>query len=170
MMLLSIVLPLLPTATVLSEEANQSFSVRAADISGHGGGAISLAGGGAYNLNTEPKFLHAAGSFKCTGTVVDGPLKGCQAGTNGRWHGWQLLTESNFRCVGQASGEPQDKVFTDDKTVAMQASFYLQGERADQPVTVRMWVSQVDQSDYNVGTQNVWVQGVGCGNAITNFN
>ncbi len=52
----------------------------------------------------------------------------------------------------------------------MLADFYMQGNGNDEPVSVRMWVSEVDEASDFTGTQNIWVQGVGCGDAIANFN
>jgi hypothetical protein len=34
----------------------------------------------------------------------------------------------------------------------------------------RELVSEVDEASDLDGTQNVWIQGVGCGDAIANFN
>lgn len=172
---LAIALMLLPMSTALSQEAHQSFGFRAASISGHlTGGEVSLSGGGAYDPTTG--FIQAGGSFRCIETVANGPLTGCQAGQGGRWHAFLLETgqgqsfRGQFRCVGQETGEVQKFAVTDDNTVAMRADFYLQGGRNDEPVTVRMFVSEVDEASDFDGTQNVWIQGVGCGEAIANFN
>ena len=174
MTLLAIALPLLQISTAFGQEAYQSFGFRAASISGHAnGGALSLAGGGAYNPTTG--FIQAGGSFRCIVTVANGPLSGCQAGQGGRWHAFLLETGQaqgfggQFRCVGQETGEKQKFAITDDNTVAMRADFYLQGAN-DEPIPMRMFVSQVDEASDFAGTQNVWVQGVGCGDAIANFN
>ncbi len=59
---------------------------------------------------------------------------------------------------------------TDDNTVVMIADFYRQGDGIDESFTARMFVSEVDEALDLPGTQNVWIQGVGCGDAIANFN
>ncbi len=169
MTVLAIALLLLPMSTALGQEAHQAFGFKAATISGQPtGGAVSLAGGGAYDPTTG--FVQAGGSFQCIAAVANGPLNGCQAGQGGHWRALLLLASSNFRCVGQQSGEVQKVAVTDDNTVAMLADFYLRGTGNDAPVTVRMFVSEVDEAPDFLGTQNIWIQGVGCGDAIANFN
>lgn len=164
-------------STVLGQEARQSFGFRAASISGQpAGGALSLAGGGAYDPTTG--FIQAGGSFRCIETVSNGPLNGCEAGQGGHWQGVHLVlpgdaqSQRQFRCVGQQSGEVQKFAVTDDNTLVMHARFYLRGDGGnDGPfITVRMFVSETDEAPDFTGDQKVWVQGVGCGDAIANFN
>ncbi len=183
--LLAIALPLLPMSTAFGQEAhgNQAFGFRAPSVTGHivGGvvtGEVSLAGGGAYDTTTG--FIHAGGSFKCIETVTNpgATLNGCLAGQGGRWHALTLLPQRQFRCTGQPLVEGQKIAKTDDNTVVMVAHFFLQGE--DEPrAAVEMFVSQVDEAPAGLpgtpsgtlpGNQKAWIQGVGCGDAIANFN
>ena len=184
MTLLAIALPLLPMSTAFAQEAhgNQAFGFRAPSISGHinaGGGAVSLSGGGAYDPATG--FIHAGGSFRCiadfpaAGTELP-PLAGCKAGQGGTWIATALLPSRNFRCRGggKTGPEPVDKtVNSDDKTVVMTVDFYLLRGR-NEPVAVEgsMFVSQIDEATdaANPGIQNVWINRIGCGEAIANFN
>ena len=173
--LLAIALLLLPISTALSQEAHQSFGFKAASITGHivrgvVAGEVSLAGGGVYDPATG--FIHAGGSFKCIETVTNpgASLYGCQAGQGGHWQALTLLQQRVFRCTGQPQTEPQKIAVTDDNTVVMVALFYLRGAGNDEPVEVEMFVSEVDEAADLRSTQSVWVQGVGCGRAIANFN
>lgn len=59
---------------------------------------------------------------------------------------------------------------TDDNTVVILADFYRQGDGIDESFMAKMFVSEDDEAPDLPGTQNVWIQGVGCGEAIANFN
>ena len=170
MTLLAIALPFLPMSTAFGQEAQQAFGFRTAEVTGHliGGvpqGAVSLAGGGAYDPASP--IIHAGGSFKCTQTVTNpgAALYGCQAGQGGDWHALTMIPSREFRCFGNPGARPT--AVTDDNTVVMGAHFYVQGE--DEPRLVEMFVSRDDEYP-SPDDQKVWVQGVGCGDAIANFN
>ena len=51
----------------------------------------------------------------------------------------------------------------------IQADFYRAGDANDESFSAQMIVSSRDIADDIQGTQNVWVQGVGCGAAIVHF-
>ena len=52
----------------------------------------------------------------------------------------------------------------------IRADFYRQGDGVHESFTALMIVSSVDLDPDQPGIQNVWVQGVGCGEALVNFN
>lgn len=129
---------------------------------------VSLAGGGVYDPTTG--FIKAEGSFHCIETVgnQNSGLYPCEAGQSGHWHAVTLLASRLLRCIG--APEPQNSVGTDDDTVVFTATFYLRGSGNPETRLVEVFVSNVDEKAYYEGIQNVWVQGVGCGDAIATFN
>jgi hypothetical protein len=171
MMLLTIALSLLPMSSALSQEAQQSFGFTAPLISGFLTGSAFLTGGGAYDLESE--FLKTGGGFRCLTDINQGPLTGCKAGEGIRWDAkegeTQLLECFNFKCTG-ATTEQLKTACTDDNTVVMFADFYRQGDGVDESFTAHMFVSAEDEAPDLPGIQNVWIEGVGCGEAIANFN
>jgi hypothetical protein len=167
MTLLVLVLTLLPMSLVFGSKARDSFGVNSANISGFPTGVASLTGGGAYQL--QGSFIRAGGSFKCTADIQQGPLTGCLAGQGVRWDPVALLVSTTFKCTG-ADGETLKTAVTDDNTVAMVADFYREGDGVDESFTAKMFVSAVDEAPDLTGDQKVWIQGVGCGDAIANFN
>ena len=50
------------------------------------------------------------------------------------------------------------------------ADFYRAGDGNDESFTAQMIVSADDIAPDIGGIQNVWIQGVGCASAITNFS
>lgn len=163
--LLAIALTLLPMASVSGQGARQSFGFNSDTISGFPGGrAVNLTGGGAYDL---PAFLHAGGSFTCLTNITAGLFAGCQAGEGVRWDAVALLPSTTFKCTG-ATSEAVKTAFTDDDTVVLKADFYRQGDGNVASFTAKMFVSSVDEA--SGFASKVWVQGVGCGEAIANFN
>jgi len=158
--LLLLVTPLLATAA-----ARTGFGFNAPTITGiANGGAVSLTGGGAYQL---PDFVHSAGGFSCLAPVNNGPLRGCQTGEGVRWDTAALLRSTQFRCVGTDSLKTAT---TGAHTVVLQADFYRAGDGIDESFTAQMIVSDTDLAPDVAGIQNVWVQGVGCGSATVNFS
>ena len=81
----------------------------------------------------------------------------------------ELLPSFQFKCTGAVS-EPLKTAVTDGNTVVLVADFYRQGDGNEESFTARMFVSAVDEAPDLTGIQNVWIQGVGCGDAIVNFN
>jgi hypothetical protein len=59
---------------------------------------------------------------------------------------------------------------TSSNTVVLVSDFYRQGDGNDESFTAKMIVSSSDLDPVLPGVQNVWIQGVGCGSAIVNFN
>jgi hypothetical protein len=153
----------------VSAEGNQAFGFNAPLVSGFPGGrSVELTGGGAYNL---PDFVHSGGGFRCLSDITAGPFNGCLTGQGVRWDTAMLLTAppNGFKCTGAAT-EALKTVKTGDKTVVLLADFYRQGDGNDESFTAQMIVSETDLADDIEGVQNVWIQGVGCGPAIANFN
>jgi len=166
----ALALALLPSWSAFGKEARQSFGFNAASIKGFRTGEAFLTGGGAYDPETG--FLKTGGGFRCLADINQGPLTGCKAGEGIRWDAADvapLLPSFQFKCTG-AVGEPLKTAVTDGNTVVMIADFYRQGDGVDESFTAKMFVSAVDEAPDLPGIQNVWIQGVGCGEAIVNFN
>ena len=144
------------------------FGFNAPFISGFStGGAVFLTGGGAYDPeHPDNGFLKSGGHFRCLEDINNGPLTGCKAGEGVRWDAVMLLPSFTFKCTGADGLKP---VVTSDDTVVMIADFYRQGDGNIESFTAHMFVSEVDQATDLDGIQNIWIQGVGCGEAIANF-
>ena len=161
------------TALALSASAlaasggRTGFGFNARDISGFPTGSATLTGGGAYNPVSG--FVHSAGGFRCTSDVHQGPLAGCLAGEGVRWDTVDLRRSTSFKCTG-AAAELLKTVSTDENTVGLDADFYRAGDGNDESFTAQMIVSADDIAPDIGGIQNVWIQGVGCTSAITNFS
>ena len=167
---MALALALLPVSSAFGEEARQSFGFNAVSIKGFPTGEAFLTGGGAYDPETG--FLKTGGGFRCLANINQGPLAGCKAGEGIRWDaadGAPLLPSFQFKCTG-AAGEVLKTAVTDGNTVVMIADFYRQGDGVDESFTAKMFVSAVDEAPDLPGIQNVWIQGVGCSEAIVNFN
>jgi hypothetical protein len=161
-----------PASKALNSGGNNAFGFNSPEIAGFPTGHASLNGGGAYNLAT--RFVNSGGGFRCTEEVNQGPLAGCQAGQGVRWDTVDLLTTTTFKCTGAAS-EPLKTANTSPgkttpDTVVLLADFYRAGDGNDESFTAKMIVSTQDLDPDLPGMQNVWIQGVGCGSAIVNFN
>jgi hypothetical protein len=160
---------LLLSTTLMAQNrgGNNAFGFNADDISGFPSGAARLTGGGAYNLATL--FVRSAGGFRCTADINQGPLSGCQAGQGVRWDTVALLASTTFKCTG-AAGESAKVANTSADTVVLVADFYRASDGIDESFTAQMIVSSQDLAPDIAGVQNVWIQGVGCGSAVVNFN
>jgi hypothetical protein len=158
---------LLTAAPAWAAGGNTGFGFNATGISGFPTGAARLTGGGAYNPETG--FVNSAGGFRCTSDVGQGPLTGCLAGEGVRWDTVDLLASTTFKCTGSAA-EPLKTAITDDDTLVLLADFYRAGDGNDESFTAQMIVSASDIAPDIAGPQNVWIQGVGCASAITNFS
>ncbi len=136
-------------------------------------GEVRLTGGGSFDpasaSNTLPAetSIHSGGGFDCTAAVAQGPLAGCAAGEGVRWDAAQLLASTTFKCTGS---DPAKPAVTGAHTAVLLADFYRAGDGNDESFTAQMIVSDGDLADDISGVQNLWVQGVGCGTAIVNFN
>jgi hypothetical protein len=151
---------------------NNAFGFNSDVISGFLTGKVLLTGGGAINFKT--KDVHAGGSFTCLEGVEQGPLTGCKSGEGVRWDTANVLTTVGFKCTGAAAEVKKTATTSTDKlnpdTVVLQADFYRAGDGNDESFSGQMIVSNVDLAPEIPGIQNVWIEKVGCGSAIVNFN
>jgi hypothetical protein len=170
--LLTASLLFLPASNAQNATGNDAFGFNSTSIKGFPTGEASLTGGVAFNLATG--FVNSSGGFGCTADVNQGPLAGCQAGQGVRWDTEALLSSTTFKCSGAA-----DEVLktantspgnTTPDTAVLLADFYRAGDGNEESFTAKMIVSTHDLAPDIPGTQNVWIQGVGCGPAIVNFN
>jgi hypothetical protein len=162
---------LLITAPASAARGNTGFGFNATNISGFPSGAARLTGGGAYNPGTG--FVKSAGGFRCTRDVGQGPLTGCLTRQGVRWDtadvDQALLPSTTFKCTGAAT-EPLKTATTDEDTIVLVADFYRAGDGNDESFTAQMIVSADDIAPDIDGTQNLWIQGVGCAPAIAHFS
>jgi hypothetical protein len=157
----------LSASATAAGDGQTGFGFNARDISGFPTGSATLTGGGSYNPATG--FVHSAGGFRCTDDVRQGPLNGCLSGEGVRWDTVELRAGTTFKCTG-AAAEPLKTATTDENTVVLLADFYRAGDGNDESFTAQMIVSADDIAPDIDGIQNVWIQGVGCTSAITNFS
>jgi hypothetical protein len=143
-------------------------------VNGFPTGEVRLTGGGSFDpatannvVPTTETSVASAGGFDCTTPVAQGPLTGCAAGEGVRWDTVQLLASVPFRCTGTDAAK---LAITDDRTAVLLADFYRAGDGDEKSFTAQMIVSDGDLAPEIDGLQNLWVQGVGCGAAIVNFN
>ena len=141
--------------------------------SGFPTGVVSLTGGGSYDAatasNTVPSVTRvvSSGGFRCENGVAQGPLATCLTGEGVRWDTVQLLASAPFKC--SLSDTPKTAV-TNDRTVVLIADFYRAGDGNDESFTGQMIVSEDDLAPLIPGEQHLWVQGVGCGDAVVHFS
>jgi len=72
--------------------------------------------------------------------------------------------------MGGLKIEPLKTATTGNNTVVLAADFYRQGDGNEESFTAKMIVSETDLAPEIPGIQTVWIQGVGCGTGIANFN
>jgi hypothetical protein len=171
-----VVLLALPAMTADASQPRVAFGFNAPRISGFPTGAVRLTGGGSFDLTTGTG--NSAGGFDCLADVLQGPLSvnrspksvgPCLRGQGVRWDTAELLRGTTFKCTG-AAGEALKPAATNDDTVVLQADFYRAGNGNDESFTAQMIVADHDLAPDIAGTQNIWVQGVGCGTAEVNFH
>lgn len=144
-------------------------------VKGFGTGEVRLTGGGSFDpatanntIPTPTTSVASAGGFDCTLAVGQGPLLGCADGEGVRWDTAQLLVSNTFRCTTSEVVRPAT---TDDHTAVLLADFYRAGNGDEKSFTAQIIVTDERDLDDDIpGVQNLWVQGVGCGTAIVNFN
>ena len=111
-------------------------------------------------------FLTGGGGFRCTDAVAQGPLNGCAGGEGVRWDSVQLLASTNFKCSPADAAKP---AVTGTDRVVLLADFYRAGDGVNESFTAQMIVSETDLAPNIDGEQTLWIQGVGCGDAVANF-
>jgi hypothetical protein len=136
-------------------------------------GEVRLTGGGSYDPSTATNVVPSktsvvsSGGFDCTATVAQLFLAGCLQGEGVRWDTAQLLASTTFKCTA----EDAPKVATTGLgTAVLLADFYRAGDGTEESFTAQMIVSDNDLAPGILGTQTLWVQGVGCGVANAHFN
>jgi hypothetical protein len=145
-------------------------------VSGFPKGKVFVSGGGTFDLASG--FVRASGGFSCLLDVLQGPLSmpknsngPCLMGQGVRWDTAQLLpnTPNGFKCTG-AGTEMLKQATTGEKRVVLLADFYRAGDANDESFTAQMIVSEDDIAPNDFPGVNLWVQGVGCGEAIVHFS
>jgi hypothetical protein len=101
--------------------------------------------------------------------VQQGPLNGCLEGQGVRWDTASVLRSTTFKCTG-AAGETLKTATVGDDIAVLAADFYRAGDGNDESFNANMIVAAFDIAPDIAGVQNVWVQGVGCATAVTNFS
>ena len=158
---------LAPISSAHSQPASHSFAFNATSISGFPSGDVFLTGGGAFDLQSG--FLKTGGGFRCTSDINQGPLAGCKAGEGVLWDSSEIVASTGFKCTG-AAAEPLKTATTGGDTIVMRSDFYRQGDGVDESFTALLIISGSDLDPDRPGIQNIWIQGVGCGEAIVNFH
>jgi hypothetical protein len=136
-------------------------------------GAVFLTGGGSFDAATASNIVptettaKSGGGFGCVDAVTQGPLTGCGTGEGVRWDVAQLLASTTFKCSAADVAKP---AATGPGTVVFLADFYRAGDGIDESFKAQMIVSDSDLAPLIPGNQNLWVQGVGCGDAVVNFS
>jgi hypothetical protein len=126
------------------------------------GDAVELKGVGAFDEGQ----VTLAGKFRVTQDIAAGPLGGLRAGDTGRWKATAILPTSGFKCSGADALRNAD---TDDDTVVFQADFFRQGDFDHASFTAKVFISANDENPDLPGIQNVWIQGVGCDEAVVDL-
>jgi len=151
-------------ATQVASIANEYWAKGDPRAEGAGNaGAEMLRGPNAVPTDTR---VSGAGGFRCTDAVAQGPLNGCAAGEGVRWDSVQLLASTNFKCSPADVAKP---AVTGTDRVVLLADFYRAGDGVDESFTAQMIVSETDLAPNIDGDQTLWIQGVGCGDAVANF-
>jgi len=134
---------------------------------------VFLTGDGSFDAATASNVVpsetdvKSGGGFRCVDAIAQGPLKGCATGEGVRWDTAQLLASTTFKCTGADAAKP---AATGAGTVVLLADFYRAGDGIDESFTAQMIVSDHDLAPDILGDQTLWVQGVGCGDAVVHFN
>ena len=143
-------------------------------VTGFPSGEVRLTGGGSFDPATAnntvptPTSVASGGGFDCTLAIAQGPLTGCARDEGVRWDTAQLLESNTFKCTAAEAARPAT---TDDHTAVLLADFYRAGDGDAESFQAQMIVTDERDLDDDIpGIQNLWVQGVGCGTAIVNFN
>ena len=143
--------------------------------SGFPTGLVRLTGGGSFDplsgKNTIPSETsgHGNGGFSCLVDFTSTPLNGCAAGQGTHWDTVQLLASSGFKCGGVVN-EQGKTATTGEGVFVVRADFYRAGDGDEASFHANMFVADHDLADDVPGVQNIWIQGVGCGTGVINFN
>jgi hypothetical protein len=166
--------PQTPSYSLERSNGRPSFAINATIVT-PAGPVVRLTGGGSWDPSTASNTIptettdgHGNGGFSCLADVtIDSKL--CAAGEGVRWDTVQLLKSSPFKCGGVAN-ESGKTATTDAHVIVLLADFYRAGDGDNASFRRNMFVSDHDLADDVPGVQNIWIQGVGCGTGIINFN
>jgi hypothetical protein len=136
------------------------FAFAARDVRGAPAGAVAIVGGGAFD--STGTLARGGGAFRCTESVGQGPLVGCQTGQGVRWHTDTALASTPFRC----STDAVKTGTADTDTAVFRATFFRAGDGNTPSFTANVIVAGHDIAPDLAGMQNVWIQGVGCANGL----
>jgi hypothetical protein len=163
-----------PTASYLSAKSPRVGFGFNGTASGFPLGAVFLTGGGSYDPATASNVVddsttdvHSGGGFRCIDAVGQGPLLACGRDEGVRWDTVQLLASAPFKCTVT---DVAKTAVTGPDRVVLKADFYRAGDGNDESFTAQMIVSETDLAPNIPGNQTLWIQGVGCAEATTNFN
>ncbi|MFL5620361.1 MAG: hypothetical protein ACJ79A_18450 [Gemmatimonadaceae bacterium] len=137
-------------------------------------GAVFLTGGGSYDPATASNVVgdtttdvKSGGGFRCADGVGQGPLNHCLKDEGVRWDTAQLLESAPFKC---SASDAVKTAVTGPGRVVLQSDFYRAGDGNEESFHAQMIVSETDLAPNIPGNQTLWVQGVGCAEAVVNFN
>ena len=156
---------LAPLSSAHSQSQQRSFNFNAPSVSGIGTGEVRISGGGQYDPVSG--VVKATGSFRVLQDISAGPLAGVKAGEGVRWDAEETVRSFDIRCTG---AEALRTVSSNATTVIMNAEFYRAGDGNNASLHAVMFVSTDDQDGGLPGVQTVWIQGVGCGEALAAFH
>lgn len=167
--------PQTPSYSLEGSNGRPSFAINATIVTA-AGPVIRLTGGGSWDPSTASNTIppetktdgHGNGGFSCLADVVIAG-KECATGEGVRWDTVQLLQSSPFKCGGVVNEQGKTAV-TDDHTIVLLADFYRAGDGDNASFRRNIFISDHDLADDVPGVQNIWIQGVGCGTGIINFN
>lgn len=140
--------------------ARHSIRIHFTTISGAPTGEALLQGGGSFDPVSG--VVKASGQFHVVRDINQGPLSGLKAGEELRWEAVQELRSTGFKCAGGT--EALKTAVTDDNTLVVSAHFFRETDELN-PLTANLFISTDDEAADLPGIQNVWVQGLGCGDA-----
>jgi len=165
MVVLTVAALLAPLSAAHSQGSKRPFNFNARSVSGFADAEVFITGGGTFD--PVAGVVKAGGAFHVLRDITAGPLAGVKAGETVRWDAEELVRSFAIRCNG---AETPRTVFTDDNTVIMNADFYRAGDGNQASLHAVMFVSAEDEDGGLSGNQTVWIQGVGCGDALVNFH
>src|SRR5207247_67255 len=113
--------------------------------------AAALAGAACSDQSTDP----AAPSYSAFGSSLASTAGG------------RAREGFGFNGTGAEAGKP---AVTGAGIVVLLADFYRAGDGNDESFTAQMIVADHDIAPDILGEQTLWVQGVGCGDAVVHFN
>jgi len=124
-------------------------------------GAIEITGGGTVNPQTGTQ--RTGGQFRALSDITAGPLNGLRAGDGVRWEVTDFLPSTLFKCVG---AEVAQTVTESPNTIVAKVAFFTRADGNVASFSANVFISTDDQDPLQPGIQNIWIQGVGCADAL----